>query len=44
MIRNQWYIILESHEVKRGTILGVRRMGRNLVLSRGWTATSCACG
>jgi hypothetical protein len=44
MIRNQPYVILESREVQRGTLLGVRRMGRDLVLWRGWTATSCACG
>lgn len=34
MIRNQWYVILESREVKPGKLLGVRRMGRDLVLWR----------
>ena len=34
MIRNQWYVILESREVKQGKLLGVRRMGRDLVLWR----------
>ncbi len=34
MIRNQWYIILESNEVKTGKPVGVTRMGEKLVLWR----------
>jgi phenylpropionate dioxygenase-like ring-hydroxylating dioxygenase large terminal subunit len=34
MIRNQWYIILESSEVKQDRLLGVTRMGEKLVLWR----------
>jgi len=34
MIRNQWYIILESSEVKQGKPVGVTRMGEKLVLWR----------
>jgi len=34
MIRNQWYIILESNEVKPGKLLGTTRMGEKLVLWR----------
>jgi len=34
MIRNQWYIILESNEVKAGKPVGVTRMGEKLVLWR----------
>ena len=34
MIPNQWYVILESREVGQGKLLGVRRMGRDLVLWR----------
>jgi phenylpropionate dioxygenase-like ring-hydroxylating dioxygenase large terminal subunit len=34
MIRNQWYAILESKEVKAGKPLGVTRMGEKLVLWR----------
>jgi phenylpropionate dioxygenase-like ring-hydroxylating dioxygenase large terminal subunit len=34
MIRNQWYIILESKEVPRGKPAGVLRMGEPLVLWR----------
>jgi phenylpropionate dioxygenase-like ring-hydroxylating dioxygenase large terminal subunit len=34
MIRNQWYIILESKEVPRGKPVGVLRMGEPLVLWR----------
>jgi phenylpropionate dioxygenase-like ring-hydroxylating dioxygenase large terminal subunit len=37
MIRNQWYAILESREVKTGKPVGVTRMGEKLVLWR--TAT-----
>jgi phenylpropionate dioxygenase-like ring-hydroxylating dioxygenase large terminal subunit len=32
MIPNQWYVLLDSHEVKRNKTLGVRRLGENLVL------------
>ena len=42
MILNQWYVILESREVKRGALLSVRRMGRDLVLWRDTQGTvSC---
>jgi phenylpropionate dioxygenase-like ring-hydroxylating dioxygenase large terminal subunit len=34
MIRNQWYVILESCEVRGGKLSGVRRMGTDLVLWR----------
>jgi phenylpropionate dioxygenase-like ring-hydroxylating dioxygenase large terminal subunit len=34
MIRNQWYAILESNEVKTGKPVGVTRMGEKLVLWR----------
>jgi phenylpropionate dioxygenase-like ring-hydroxylating dioxygenase large terminal subunit len=34
MIRNQWYIILESNEVKPGKLVGTTRMGEKLVLWR----------
>jgi phenylpropionate dioxygenase-like ring-hydroxylating dioxygenase large terminal subunit len=34
MIRDQWYVILESREVRAGKPLGVRRLGENLVLWR----------
>ncbi len=34
MIRNQWYAILESSEVKAGQVVGVTRMGEKLVLWR----------
>lgn len=34
MIRNQWYAILESSEVKAGKLTGVTRMGEKLVLWR----------
>ncbi|MEI6900037.1 MAG: aromatic ring-hydroxylating dioxygenase subunit alpha, partial [Bacteroidota bacterium] len=34
MIRNQWYAILESKEVKRNKVSGVRRLGENLVIWR----------
>ncbi len=35
MIRNQWYIILESNEIRPGKPVGVTRMGEKLVLWRG---------
>jgi phenylpropionate dioxygenase-like ring-hydroxylating dioxygenase large terminal subunit len=34
MIRNQWYVILESKEVKRGKPVGVTRLGEKLALWR----------
>jgi phenylpropionate dioxygenase-like ring-hydroxylating dioxygenase large terminal subunit len=34
MIRNQWYVILESNEVKTGRPVGVTRLGEKLVLWR----------
>lgn len=34
MIRDQWYVILRSKEVKRGQPVGVTRMGEKLVLWR----------
>jgi phenylpropionate dioxygenase-like ring-hydroxylating dioxygenase large terminal subunit len=34
MIRNQWYVILESSEVKPGKMLGVTRMGERLLMWR----------
>ena len=34
MIRNQWYVILESKEVKTGKPVGVTRLGEKLVLWR----------
>ncbi len=34
MIRNQWYIVLDSNEVKKGKPLAVTRMGEKLVFWR----------
>ena len=34
MIPNQWYVVLESREVKAGQLLGVTRMGEQLVFAR----------
>ncbi len=34
MIRNQWYVVLESKEVKAGRPLGVTRLGEKLVFWR----------
>ena len=34
MIKNQWYVVLESIEVKKGKPLGVTRMGEKLVFWR----------
>jgi phenylpropionate dioxygenase-like ring-hydroxylating dioxygenase large terminal subunit len=34
MIRNQWYVVLESKEVPRGKLVGVTRMGEKLVFWR----------
>jgi phenylpropionate dioxygenase-like ring-hydroxylating dioxygenase large terminal subunit len=35
MIPNQWYVVLESREVRPGRLLGVTRMGERLVFGRG---------
>ena len=35
MIRNQWYGILESNEVRRGQVIGVVRLGEKLAVWRG---------
>ena len=34
MIRNQWYAVLESKELKKGNIIGVTRLGEKLVFWR----------
>jgi phenylpropionate dioxygenase-like ring-hydroxylating dioxygenase large terminal subunit len=34
MIKNQWYVVLESNEVKKGLPLGVTRLGEKLVFWR----------
>ena len=34
MIRNQWYVILNSGEVKKNQVVGVKRLGENLVVWR----------
>ena len=34
MIPNQWYIVLDSREVKRGRLVGVTRMGEKMVFWR----------
>jgi len=34
MIRNQWYAVLESKEVKKNRLLGVTRMGEKMVVWR----------
>jgi len=34
MIRNQWYVVLDSKEVPRGKLVGVTRLGENLVFWR----------
>jgi len=34
MIRNQWYVILNSCEVKKNQVVGVKRLGENLVVWR----------
>jgi len=34
MIKNQWYVVLESNEIKKGAPLGVTRMGEKLVFWR----------
>jgi len=37
MIRNQWYIVLESREVKKGQLVGVTRFGERMVFWRDTT-------
>ena len=34
MIRNQWYVVLESSQVKSGRPIGVTRLGEKLVFWR----------
>ena len=34
MIKNQWYVILNSCEVKKNQVVGVKRLGENLVIWR----------
>jgi phenylpropionate dioxygenase-like ring-hydroxylating dioxygenase large terminal subunit len=34
MIRDQWYVILKSNELKKGKVLGVLRMGERMALWR----------
>ncbi len=34
MIKNQWYAVLSSHELKAGQVLGARRFGENLIFFR----------
>lgn len=34
MIRGQWYAVLESTEVRQGRMVGVRRMGEDLIFFR----------
>jgi phenylpropionate dioxygenase-like ring-hydroxylating dioxygenase large terminal subunit len=34
MIRNQWYIIAESRQIKSGKPIGMKRLGEKLVLWR----------
>lgn len=34
MLLNQWYVVLESTEVKVGKLLGVKRLGKSLVFYR----------
>jgi len=34
MIPNQWYVILESNEIKKGKIVGITRMGEKMVAWR----------
>jgi phenylpropionate dioxygenase-like ring-hydroxylating dioxygenase large terminal subunit len=37
MIKNQWYAILESAEVRKQQLIGVTRMGEKLVVWRNST-------
>ena len=34
MIKNQWYAVLSSHQLKKGQVLGARRFGEDLVFYR----------
>ena len=34
MIKNQWYAVLESHQVKKGKVLVVKRMNEKLAFWR----------
>jgi phenylpropionate dioxygenase-like ring-hydroxylating dioxygenase large terminal subunit len=34
LINNQWYAVLSSHKVKRGTVVGAKRFGENMVFFR----------
>lgn len=34
MIKNKWYAVLSSHELKKGKIVGARRFGENLIFFR----------
>ncbi len=34
MIRNQWYVVLQSGELKKGKVLGMTRMGEKMVFWR----------
>ena len=43
MIPNQWYVVLESREVKPGRLLGVTRMGERLVFARDGRGRRSAC-
>ncbi|SDB66267.1 Phenylpropionate dioxygenase, large terminal subunit [Butyrivibrio sp. INlla16] len=43
MIRNQWYAVLSSHELKTGQVVGARRFGANLIFYRDSTGeVACA--
>ncbi len=44
MIRNQWYAVLESKELKTGRPLGVTRMGEKLVFWRTSTGKAACAG
>ena len=45
MIKNQWYAVLSSHQLKKGQVLGARRFGENLVFYRtGKGQIGCANG
>ena len=41
MIYNQWYVILESKELKKGKPLKVKRLNENLALWRDETGNVC---
>ena len=34
MIQNQWYIIADSREIRKGRPIGLKRLGEDLVLWR----------